>query len=222
LGFSFGNFCFTQFWCLAAAGWQATSDSQEVIASMALQLLSLLLLGLMCGSELNVAAFAHPTISRQPLEARVLVRASFARLFGHVMPFWMAGSTLLNLLLWLPFEHLNNSAWRLAAIAGALQVFAVLFSLAGPVPIKQPDSQMDAAIASGRLARVGASMGSVALVENVWIGGGFRGSCRQHWRWLSCFTRNEASTPAERNSGGEARPDFVFRRLREIEASERA
>jgi len=74
-------------------------------------------------------------VNRQPLEAHVLVRASFARLFGHVMPFWMTGSTLLNLLLLLPFEHLNNSAWRLAAIAGALQVFAVLFSLAGPVPI---------------------------------------------------------------------------------------
>jgi len=102
---------------------------------MVLQLLSLLLLGVMCGSELNVAAFAHPTLNRQPLEAHVLVRASFARLFGHVMPFWMTGSTLLNLLLLLPFEHLNNSAWRLAAIAGALQVFAVLFSLAGPVPI---------------------------------------------------------------------------------------
>jgi hypothetical protein len=102
---------------------------------MALQLLYLLLLGLMCGSELNVAAFAHPTLNPQPLEAHVLVRASFARLFGHMMPFWMAGSTVLNLLLLLPFEHLDNSAWRLAAIAGALQVFAVLFSLAGPVPI---------------------------------------------------------------------------------------
>jgi len=51
------------------------------------------------------------------------------------MPFWMAGSTVLNLLLLLPFEHLNQSAWRLAAIALTIQVSAVLFSLAGPVPI---------------------------------------------------------------------------------------
>jgi uncharacterized membrane protein len=89
----------------------------------------------MCGSELNVAAFAHPTFNRQPLEVHVPMRASFALLFGRVMPFWMAGSTLLNLLLLLPFVHLNESTWRLAAVAFTIQVFAVIFSLVGPVPI---------------------------------------------------------------------------------------
>ena len=65
---------------------------------MALQLLSILVLGLMCGSELNVAAFAHPMLNRQPLEVHVRMRSSLAALLGRVMPFWMAGSTLLNLL----------------------------------------------------------------------------------------------------------------------------
>ena len=102
---------------------------------MNLQLLAVVVLGLMCGSELNVAAFAHPMLNRQPLEVHVRMRASMAALFGRVMPFWMAGSTLLNLLLLLPFEHLNESAWRFAAVAFAIQVFAVVFSLVGPVPI---------------------------------------------------------------------------------------
>ena len=102
---------------------------------MTLLLFSVLVLGLMCGSELNVAAFAHPTFQHQPGEVHMRMRSSFAALFGHVMPFWMTGSTLLNLLLLLPFEHLNQSTWRLAAIALAIQVSAVLFSLAGPVPI---------------------------------------------------------------------------------------
>ena len=102
---------------------------------MTLQLLAVVVLGLMCGSELNVAAFAHPTFNRQPLQAHILMRSSFAALFGKVMPFWMAGSTLLNLLLLLPFEYLNKSAWHLAAIAFAIQVFAVVFSLVAPVPI---------------------------------------------------------------------------------------
>jgi hypothetical protein len=53
------------------------------------------------------------------------------------MSFWMAGSTLLNFLLRLPFEHLSQSAWGLAAMALAIQVIAVLFSLAGPVPINK-------------------------------------------------------------------------------------
>ena len=99
---------------------------------MTLQILAVLLLGLMAGSELNVALFAHPAFNRQPLEVHVPMRSSFASLFGHVMPFWMTGSTLLNLLLLLPFEHLNEAAWHLAVIAFSLQVLAVLFSLSAP------------------------------------------------------------------------------------------
>jgi uncharacterized membrane protein len=102
---------------------------------MALQLIAVLVLGLMCGSELNVAAFGHPVLNRQPVETHILVWSSLAALFGRVMPFWMAGSALLDLLLLLPFEHLSKSAWRFAAIAFAIQVIAVLFSLIGPVPI---------------------------------------------------------------------------------------
>ena len=102
---------------------------------MVLHLLAAFVLGLMCGSELSVAVFAHPTLNRQALEAHIPVRAAFAKLFGRVMPFRMAGSTLLNLLLLLPFEHLNEAAWRLSALALGIQVLAVLFSLIFPVPI---------------------------------------------------------------------------------------
>lgn len=102
---------------------------------MALQLFAVVVLGLMCGSELNVAAFAHPTLNRQPTEVHVVMRSSLAALLGRVMPFWMIGSTLLNALLLLPLAHLNKPAWNLAAIALVIQVFAVVFSLLGPVPI---------------------------------------------------------------------------------------
>jgi len=102
---------------------------------MTLKILAVVSLGLMCGSELNVAAFAHTTLNRQSLEVHIPMRASFAQLFGRVMPFWMGGSTLLSLLLLLPFERLNERAWDLAAVAAAIQVVAVVFSLAGPVPI---------------------------------------------------------------------------------------
>jgi uncharacterized membrane protein len=102
---------------------------------MTIQLLAVLVLGLMCGSELNVAAFAHPILNRQPLEVHVQMRSSLAVLLGRVMPFWMAGSALLNLLLLLPFEHLSEAAWQFAAVALAIQIFAVVFSLVGPLPI---------------------------------------------------------------------------------------
>lgn len=113
---------------------------------LTLQILAILVLGLMCGSELNVAAFAHPMLNRQPFETHIRMRAALAVLFGRVMPFWMTGSTLLNLLLLLPFTHLSHSAWQFAAISAAIQVLAVVFSLIGPVPINnriktwKPDS----------------------------------------------------------------------------------
>ena len=102
---------------------------------MPLQLFAVIVLGLMCGNEMNVAVFGHPTLNKQPLEVHIPVRASFAKLFGRIMPFWMAVSTLLNLLLLLPFEHSNGFVWRIDAIAFTIQVAAVVFSLIGPVPI---------------------------------------------------------------------------------------
>jgi uncharacterized membrane protein len=102
---------------------------------MQLHLFAIVVLGLMTGSELHIALFGHPALNRQPQQAHILVRASLAALLGRVMPFWMAGSTLLNLLLLLPFEHLGPTAWRQAAISFGIQVFAVAFSLVGPVPI---------------------------------------------------------------------------------------
>jgi len=63
------------------------------------------------------------------------LRVSFAELLGRVMPFWMTGSTLLSLLLLLPFEHLSKVPRRFVAAAFAIQVIAVVFSLVGPVPI---------------------------------------------------------------------------------------
>jgi uncharacterized membrane protein len=104
---------------------------------MILQLLAVLVRGLMCGSELNVALFAHATLNRQPLEVHVLMRSSFAELFGRVMPFWMAGSAVLNLLLLLPFEHRNKLTSHLAAVSLRIQIFAVFFSLVGAVPINK-------------------------------------------------------------------------------------
>jgi hypothetical protein len=47
-----------------------------------------------------------------------------------------------------PFASLNAAAWRFAAIACAIQILAVLFSLAAPVPINNRIAKMDANISS--------------------------------------------------------------------------
>jgi uncharacterized membrane protein len=119
---------------LRAAG-ERHLNNHRMVCLMTLELLAVLVLGLMCGSELNVAAFAHPTLNQQPPATNIRVRSSMAVLFGRLMPFWMSGSALLTLLLLLPFEHLSKPAWHFAAIALTLQVVAIVFSLVGPVPI---------------------------------------------------------------------------------------
>jgi hypothetical protein len=101
---------------------------------MMLQLLAVLVLGLMCGSELNAAAITHPVLNRQPLEVHA----------GAVFPGCVAGESDAILddrhrgspyLLLLPPMHLQGIAWRFAAVAWALQIAVVIFSLIGPVPI---------------------------------------------------------------------------------------
>jgi hypothetical protein len=102
---------------------------------MAFQVVAIVVLGLMCGSELNIAIFAHPMLNRQSLEVHIPVRAALATLLGRVMPFWMAASALLSLLLLFPFAHLGVVAGHLAQAAFVIQVLAILFSIGGPVPI---------------------------------------------------------------------------------------
>jgi len=50
---------------------------------MTLQRLATLVLGLMCGSELSVAAFAHPALNRQPPDLHIRMRSSFAARLGR-------------------------------------------------------------------------------------------------------------------------------------------
>ena len=98
-------------------------------------IIALVVLGLMCGSELNVLVFLHPMLNRRPPEVHVPLRAAFARLFGRVMPFWMAGSALLNLAVLWPLSDYDRVGCQLAAGALACQVGAIVFSLVGLVPI---------------------------------------------------------------------------------------
>jgi uncharacterized membrane protein len=116
-------------------GLEETSKQGEEVSMLTLQIVATVVLGMMCGSELNVAAFGHPALNRQPLDVHIAVRSEFARMFGRVMPIWMPGSTLLNLLLVLPLPHRDGFTLRLNAIALAIQIAAVVFSLIGPVPI---------------------------------------------------------------------------------------
>jgi hypothetical protein len=72
-----------KYYLKSAANDRCAASKVEGGTPMILHLVALLVLGLMCGSELNVALFSHPVLKRQPLETHVLVRSSLAALLGR-------------------------------------------------------------------------------------------------------------------------------------------
>src|SRR6266403_3529273 len=102
--------------------------------------------GTLTGSELAVAVFFHPRISR--LEDAVHVRAAqtLAKVLGMVMPFWYALTFLLALAVTFVAHTTRITPWWLALASTALFALISVYSLLLPVPINnqvvrwQPDS----------------------------------------------------------------------------------
>ena len=111
----------------------------------ALEVAAIVVAGTLTGSELAVAVFFHPRISR--LEDAVHVRAvqALAKVFGTVMPFWYALTFLLALAV--TFAHTTRSTpWWLALASTVLFALISVYSVLLPVPINnqvarwQPES----------------------------------------------------------------------------------
>ena len=87
------------------------------------------------GNEFSIGVFIHPAFSRAHHERFLPAIQVFAALFGKIMPFWMAATALLHLILlgvtwdW-PAPHTV-----LLLAATLLWLAIIIFSLVGPVPI---------------------------------------------------------------------------------------
>jgi uncharacterized membrane protein len=60
-----------------------------------LDILTILSVGLLIGTEFAVSAFINPVLSRLDDRAQAFAVKSFAKMLGTAMPFWYAGSFLL-------------------------------------------------------------------------------------------------------------------------------
>ena len=119
---------------------RSRSTSLDLLASVLrqMELLFLILIlstGALLGNEFSIGAFIHPALSREGHERFLPAIQVFARLFGKIMPFWMAATLLLHLILLV-------LTWRWPALSTVLLLFAtllwlaiIIFSLVGPVPI---------------------------------------------------------------------------------------
>ncbi len=112
----------------------------------ALETTAIVVAGTMSGSELAVAVFFHPRISRLEDAAHLRAAKTLAKILGIVMPFWYALTFLLTLALTFVAHTRRSAPWWLAFASTVLLALISVYSVLLPVPINkqvarwQPDS----------------------------------------------------------------------------------
>src|SRR5215813_6470923 len=101
----------------------------------ALEITAILVAGTMTGSELAVAVFFHPRISRLEDAVHIRTAQSLAKVLGVVMAIWYPITFLLALALTLTAHPARNMPWWLALAATALLALISIYSVLLPVPI---------------------------------------------------------------------------------------
>jgi uncharacterized iron-regulated membrane protein len=94
-----------------------------------IEVLAVLVVGPMVGSEFAVAAFVNPIVGRLPDDAFRTARSDSSRLLGKVMPFWYIAS------LGLLAAAAVVAHSRLIGIAAGLMAVVVVLTVALMVPI---------------------------------------------------------------------------------------
>src|ERR1700740_3183044 len=91
--------------------------------------------GTILGNEFSIGFLIHPALSRTDAERFVPAIQVFAKSFGTIMPFWMAGTTFFHLVLLVVMWHWPAISTVLLLVATLLWLIIIVFSLVGPVPI---------------------------------------------------------------------------------------
>ena len=85
----------------------------------ALEVATIVVAGTLTGSELAVAVFVHPRISRLEDEVHVRAVQTLAKVLGMVMPFWYALTFLLALTVNFVAHTTRSTPWWLALASTA-------------------------------------------------------------------------------------------------------
>lgn len=100
---------------------------------LVLKTISVIVAGLMVGNELAVSAFVHPRLSALDDKVHAASAQALARVYGAVMPIWYAAVLILTVALTLVVPW--SIATELAAVAAAIWLGSIIFTLVFPVPI---------------------------------------------------------------------------------------
>lgn len=99
--------------------------------------------GIMTGNEFAVAAFVHPQIRKLGDDTHARVAAPLAAALGKAMPLWYG--LALVLILGAAFEHrpISSGPGLLIAFAGLLWAITIVFSITMLVPINNRIAKMN-------------------------------------------------------------------------------
>jgi uncharacterized membrane protein len=99
----------------------------------ALEVVTIVVVGLMVGVEFSVAFVLNPILNGLPDDSSQRGRAHGGRMLGALMPFWYIGSLVLSAVWAIAGWH--HPGTGLVVIAGALLIVSVIMSLLLLVPI---------------------------------------------------------------------------------------
>jgi hypothetical protein len=99
--------------------------------------------GLLAGNELAVAAFVHPQLHKLDKSTHVRIAPLLAHVLGRVMPLWYA--LALVMILGAAYEHrpFSNGSGLFISLAAALWALTIVFSVTMLVPINNRIAKLD-------------------------------------------------------------------------------
>ncbi|MES2390414.1 MAG: DUF1772 domain-containing protein [Acidobacteriota bacterium] len=107
-----------------------------------LDIVSIVSIGLLVGTEFAVSAFINPMLARLDEAAQATATRLFAVRLGTVMPFWYAASFILLIAEAVLRRHTSGTPLLIAAIA--IWAAAIVLSVTILVPINNRIIQLDA------------------------------------------------------------------------------
>ena len=100
-----------------------------------LNAVTIMVSGLMVGSELAIAGFVHPTLDRLPDDVHLPAASALARVLGRFMPFWYILVFLLTLAEVVIQWHQSGRLPIWIATSAVLWMLAIVYSITTLVPI---------------------------------------------------------------------------------------
>lgn len=110
---------------------------------IALQTITLVLVGLMVGNELAVAAFVHPQLRTLDDKVHLASAQVLARIYGKVMPFWYALTLILTISIAFLLRQTGSLSFGLAVTSAVFFFVSILLTVIRLVPINDQVSDWD-------------------------------------------------------------------------------